>query len=75
MKATHEKTELPSAKRSQTIGVNAVVKRERYNGGPVKTYINIFVDGRAENVVEVPGELSIGKALIYVGTRMLMEDK
>jgi hypothetical protein len=61
--------------RSPTVGVNVVVKRDRYYGGPAKTYINIFVDGRPDNTVEVPGEMSIGKALIYVGTRMLMEDK
>lgn len=63
-----------STARSDTIGVNVVTKRSK-KGVNVTSTINIYKDGRSEDSVVVPGEMSLGKALIYVGTRMLMEDK
>lgn len=74
MKSIYEMASSSTA-RSDTVAVNVVTKRRKSNGGSVTSHINIFIDGRAEEAVLVPGEMSIGKALIYVGTRMLMEDK
>lgn len=73
MKSIYEMASSSTA-RSGTVGVNVVTKRSK-KGINVTSTINIYIDGRAEDSVVVPGEMSIGKALIYVGTRMLMEDK
>jgi hypothetical protein len=57
--------------RSRTYYVNTVTHTDKK--GKQTTVINLFIDGIPEDAVTVPGFVPIGKALMYIGTRLLME--
>lgn len=63
----------PKASRSKTYAVNTVVKRDKK--GNQTTTINLFIEGVPADSVVVPGDMPVGKAMVYIGTRLLMEDK
>lgn len=63
----------PKASRSKTYAVNTVTHTDKK--GKQTTTINLFIEGIPEDAVTVPGFVPIGKAMVYIGTRLLMEDK
>lgn len=61
-----ERTKTPLPKRSKTLGVNVI---QRSN----TTTINVFTDGSPTFSRTVEGHITIGQALIVIGTELQLE--